>query len=50
MIGLTGAFNGALSTNGDNMPGGVNNVYKSTKMELSYYISKNKSNIDYRNT
>lgn len=27
--------------------GGVNSVYKSTKMELSKYISKNKSVIDH---
>ena len=29
--------------------GGINSVYKSSKMELSRYISKNKSNIDYQN-
>jgi hypothetical protein len=27
--------------------GGINSVYKSSNMELSRYISKNKSNVDY---
>jgi hypothetical protein len=31
-------------------PGGVNSVYKSSKMELSRYISINKSNVDYQNS
>jgi hypothetical protein len=29
---------------------GVNSVYKSSKIEINPYISKNKSHIDYQNT
>ncbi|CDW84553.1 ubiquitin carboxyl-terminal hydrolase [Stylonychia lemnae] len=47
MIGIKGSLNTSMS--GMIPTGGVNSVYKSSKMELSRYISKHKSNVDYQN-
>ena len=47
MIGIKSSLNTSMS--GIIPTGGVNSVYKSSKMELSRYISKHKSNVDYQN-
>lgn len=49
MIGAKSSLNTSMSAfiAAPLYQGGVNSVYKSTKMELSKYISKNKSVIDH---
>ncbi len=48
MLGVKSSLNTSMNAFIASTPyqGGVNSVYKSTKMELSRYISKNKSFID----
>lgn len=47
IIGMKGSLSTSMS--GMIAVGGVNSVYKSSNMELSRYISKHKSNVDYQN-